>query len=103
MCGGAAALLPSASLGPLGLGRKWQTEDASRLLYSCWQTVSQTGSSCSWPGLHAIMQPGLVLQTDAGTNGKPIMQTLKLTGECVHFAPGSGFMVIFADPAHHFS
>lgn len=40
-------------------------------------------------GSHAVMQYGLVLKTDARTNVSPVMQTLILTGECVHFASRS--------------
>lgn len=75
---GAAAPLPSASLGRLGWGRKWQTEDTSLLLCGCVQTTPHAGSFCSQTRLRVF-----ALRTDAKTNLNAMMQTPKRTGERV--------------------
>lgn len=79
----------------------WAGSGRQRMLPGCCTAVGKPpptqAASAAGPG--CMLLCGLVLQTDAGTNVNPIMQTRKLTGECVRFAPGPGFMVVFTDPA----
>lgn len=88
-CGGDGCSLCSAPLRQRGQGRQ-------RKLPRCCAV-----SSCSWAGLHAIRHHDPVLQTDAKTNVNLMMQKLQLIKYCFH--PGPGFVVVFADPAHHFN
>lgn len=73
---------PQHPRGQLGRGGEWPREDASLLPPSCGQTPPRTGSFCSWPGLHAVVQCGLVLRTHARSHANPINANTE-----IHFAP----------------
>lgn len=44
-----------------------------------------------------------VLQTEGRTGANSLVQTVKVTGKSICFAPGPGFAGAFPDPAHHVS
>lgn len=95
---GAAAPLPSASLGQLGWGRKWQTEDASLLLCGCVQTT---------PPCRQLLQPDRVACFCAADRCQDQRQRHDANSDAKRrksvLHPGPGFTVVFADPARHFS
>lgn len=85
-CSFALSISGAAGLGQEVADRGWFPA-AVQLLAT--HLPTQAALVAGW--LHAIMQHGLVLQTDARTNANPIIQTLTLTGERVYFASRSWF------------